>query len=261
LLRDTEGNLFGTTSEGGAVGSQLCLLGCGVVFEVDEKGNETVLYTFTGGADGSHPAASLVRDSNGNFYGTTELGGTVNDLCPSGCGVVFKLDSAGKETVLHSFTGGKDGSEPYAGLLLDSNGNFYGTTLGGGKVTEACPSGCGVVFELPSKGELSVLHSFTAGKDGAGPAGNLVMNNGILYGTTLFGGNSGCGEDTCGVVFEVTSSRKETVLHRFTYAEGSNPIAGLTLDSTTGNFYGTTSGGGASCNIEGECGAVFKIAP
>jgi uncharacterized repeat protein (TIGR03803 family) len=139
VVRDKDGNLYGTTSTGG-VGA--CYgSGCGTIFKVDEFGNETVLYSFTGGADGGNPRAGLIRDSEGNLYGTTYYGGdlTCNTL---GCGVVFKLDRAGKESVLHTFKGNPDGANPSAGLIRDRSGNLYGVAGQGGAF------GSGTVFEI-----------------------------------------------------------------------------------------------------------------
>jgi len=132
LIFDAKGNLYGTTYAGGASDN-------GVVFKLSSKGEETVLYSFTGGADGSGPYAGLIFDAKGNLYGTTWAGGA------SGAGVVFKLSSKGKETVLHSFTGGADGKYPASDLIFDANGNLYGTTYAGGG------SGAGVVFKLSSR--------------------------------------------------------------------------------------------------------------
>ena len=128
LVRDGAGNLYGTTFNGGTTGGPCGSTGCGVVFEVDKTGKETVLYAFTGGADGGYPQAGLVRDAAGNLYGTTSFGGATSFCFGSGCGVVFKLDKTGKETVLYAFTGGADGGEPVAGLVRDTAGNLYGTT-------------------------------------------------------------------------------------------------------------------------------------
>lgn len=140
LVRDQEGNLYGTTGEGGE-------FGWGVAYKLDPTGTETVLHTFTGGADGAYPYAGLVRDAKGNLYGTTLLAGEIFLG-----GVVYMLDPAGNETVLHNFTGGADGAFPYATLVLDEAGNLYGTTSSGGDLTSlnaACAGyGCGVVFEL-----------------------------------------------------------------------------------------------------------------
>lgn len=119
LVRDSAGNLYGTAVLSGGSGH-------GVVFKVNPTGQETVLITFTGGADGALPYGGLVRDSTGNFYGTTSAGGTFQ------WGNIFKLDTTGTETVLYSFTGGADGSCPMSGLIRDSAGNLYGTTQYGG---------------------------------------------------------------------------------------------------------------------------------
>jgi len=139
LIRDSNGNLYGTTEYGGASNN-------GIVFKVDVKKQETILYTFTGGADGGNPAAGLIRDADGNLYGTTEYGGASNN------GVVFKVDAKQQETVLYSFTGGADGANPVAGLIRDASGNLYGTTSTGGNGVPDCvpftQSGCGVVFKL-----------------------------------------------------------------------------------------------------------------
>src|SRR5882724_10153447 len=122
----------------------------------------TVLYSFKGGTDGANPYGSLVGDSAGNLYGTTLYGGT------SGFGTVFKLDTTGAETVLHSFTGVPDGRNPYAGLVRDAAGNLYGTTYYGG-ASNNCFWGCGTVFVLDTAGAETVLHSFMGFSDGANP--------------------------------------------------------------------------------------------
>jgi len=130
VIRDEKGNLFGATEGGGDSGCDFGG-GCGVVFELDTAGKETVLYIFAGSTDGGYPEGGLVRDAAGNLYGTTYAFG--NTGCQGGgCGVVFKVDKAGKETVLHTFTGGKDGGQPHAGLIFDGKGNLYGTTSVGG---------------------------------------------------------------------------------------------------------------------------------
>jgi uncharacterized repeat protein (TIGR03803 family) len=120
------------------------------VFKVDREGKESVLYSFTGGADGAETFAGVVRDEQGNLYGTTYFGGDFSgSLCTSaGCGVVFKLDPTGKETVLHTFTGGTDGANPNAGLLPGEEGNLYGTASDGGDTSCSAPYGCGVVFKI-----------------------------------------------------------------------------------------------------------------
>jgi len=181
VIRDAAGNLYGTTFASGASG-------LGTVFKIDTQGYETVLYSFRGGADGEYPSAGLVRDAAGNLYGTTNSGGS------SGGGIVFKISSAGKETVLHSFKGGKDGEYPYASVIRDAAGNLYGTTYGGGA------SGWGTVFEIDPTGKETVLYSFAGAADGASPEGGLVQDTaGHLYGTTKYGGAFGAG-----TVFELS---------------------------------------------------------
>jgi len=247
LIRDKEGNLYGTTSGGGVSGGGLS--GEGTVFRLDTAGRESVLHSFTG-PDGANPIAGLIRDEAGNLYGTTAFGGFLN-CAGTGCGVVFKLDPAGNETVLHSFTW-PDGAFPVAGLVQDNEGNLYGTTQGGGAFNE------GTVFKLDTAGLVTVLHSFTGGTDGAIPqeAGLVQDKAGNLYGTTSLGGNLGCyAPSGCGVVFKLDPAGAETVLHRFTWLGGVFPFAGLVQDKA-GNLYGTTTDGGAS-----GFGTVFTLAP
>ena len=182
LVRDSSGNLYGTTYSGGASS-------VGTVFKVTKTGTETVLHSFAGGADGEYPYASLVRDSSGNLYGTTSEGGASN------VGTAFKVTPTGHETVLYSFAGGTDGANPFAGLVRDRKGNLYGTTEAGDS------SGVGTVFKLTATGQETVLHTFTGGTtDGANPFGGLVRDAaGNLYGTTFVGGAFGHG-----AVYEIT---------------------------------------------------------
>jgi uncharacterized repeat protein (TIGR03803 family) len=181
LIRDSAGNLYGTTNGGGASSA-------GVVFKIDVSGTETVLYSFTGGVDGGFPLAGVIRDPAGNLYGTTNGGGA------SSAGVVFKVDTSGNETALYSFTGGADGGFPlWVVLARDSAGNLFGTTAGGGT------AGVGVVFKVNPAGQETVLHSFTGGADGGTPyAGVILGPEGKLYGTTAFGGQT-----NAGAVFEI----------------------------------------------------------
>lgn len=203
LIQDKFGDLFGTTYYGGTFGK-------GTVFELTAAGAESVLYDFTGNTDGGYPSAGLVPDAHGNVYGTTVGGGT------SGQGVVFKLSRAGAETVLYDFTGGSSGGSPDAGLAVDPQGNFYGTTVNGGA------NGLGTVFKLTPSGVHSVLYSFV-GTDGANPEAGLVRDTaGNLYGTTLNGGASGHG-----VVFKVTVSGSESVLHDFAGSPQTVPLTGM----------------------------------
>jgi uncharacterized repeat protein (TIGR03803 family) len=203
LLRDAAGNLYGTTDLGGAESEACSGFGhaCGVVFKLSPTGTESVLHTFTGGADGANPYAGLTQDAAGNLYGTASGGGSSACNPPYGCGVVFKLSPTGPDfTVLHSFTGGADGQLPLAGLVRDAAGNLYGTTAFGGA------SDNGVVFKLSTTGIEMVLHSFTGGADGAQPYAGLILDlAGNLYGTTKYGGDnsSTCYKGTCGVVFRL----------------------------------------------------------
>jgi uncharacterized repeat protein (TIGR03803 family) len=262
LVEDKAGNLFGTTYIGGEYG-------VGTVFKVDTGGNESVLYNFTGGSDGCAPYPGVTLDSAGNLYGVTAEGG--NGFCNDGVGVVFEVDAAGHETVLHTFEGG-DGATPGSVLTFDSQGNLYGTTgHGGGNAGCGAESGCGTVFKLtPQSGGTwseNVLYSFCSLKncaDGAEPdSGPLARDaDGNIYGTTYFGGaHQNCDGNACGVVFKLDTSGKETVLHSFTEgSDGANPVAGLVMDGQ-GNLYGVTQTGGAACYSDFTCGVLFKVTP
>jgi uncharacterized repeat protein (TIGR03803 family) len=230
LLLDAAGNLYGTTLEGGTFDE-------GTVFKVDPSGNETVLHNFTSSnGAGAYPLGGLVMDAAGNLYGTTQFGGSSND------GTVFKLDTSGNETVLHSFAD-YDGGNPGAGLIMDAAGNLYGTTRQGG-LLEA-----GTVFKLDTSGTETVLYSFGSFGDGAHPAPALIMDKaGNLYGTTVQGGTA-----FNGTVFKLDISGNETVLHSFTGNDGGSPLAALVMDAA-GNLYGTTNQGGANGS-----GTVFEL--
>ena len=271
IVFDQKGNLYGTTSGGGAYGG-------GVVFRLTPEGKETVLYNFcarTNCVDGGNPTAGLVIDQRGNLYGTTSLGGAYGSgYCSDvqyGCGVVFKLTPEGTETVLHSFCaqGGEnctDGAGPYAGVVLDQKGNLYGTTEGGGNLQAG-----GVAFKVTPEGKETVLYSFCAQggcTDGDEPDAGLVLDQkGNLYGTTVGGGieSGDCFPQGCGIVFRLTPKGKETVLYRFCTqnkcTDGTGPEAGLVFDQK-GNLYGTTELGGAynGCNQGGfGCGVIFQL--
>jgi uncharacterized repeat protein (TIGR03803 family) len=241
LFRDQADNLYGTTAVGGSAA-------LGTVFKLDTSGNETVLYNFTGGADGGFPYGALVGDTAGNLYGTTAEGGD-----SSSYGVVFKLDSGGTETVLHTFTGGTtDGCSPKGGLLRDRAGNLYGTTVYCGAY------GFGTVFKIDTGGTETVLHSFAGGSsDGAYPYYSILLmdTNGNLYGVTENGGGSANCNSGCGVVYRLSKSGKVTVLHSFAggTTDGCVPVGTLTVDQDD-NFYGTTNSCG-SFNL----GTVWKV--
>jgi len=234
VILDSKGNVYGTASGGGAAGD-------GVVFKIDTSGKETVLYSFTGGSDGGSPLGSIISDSAGNLYGTTNGGGA------SGAGVVFKVDRSGNETVLYSFSGGADGGYPLAGLIRDPAGNLYGTSSGGGA------AGAGVVFKIDPSGDEEVLYAFTGGADGGYPLWVVLARDsaGNLYGTTSSGGTA-----NEGVLFKIDKSGNESVLHSFTGgADGGTPYAGVILGPEK-QLYGATAFGG-----QANVGVVFEIKP
>lgn len=271
LVSDAQGNLYGTTSFGGA---NPC--SCGVVFKLtpssDGGWTESILYTFKGGSDGAEPTAGIIFDAAGNIYGTTVYGGH-SSYCPGskdvlGCGTVFRLkpDSSGtwEESVLYRFKGGQDGGNPATALVMDSHGNLYGTTS-----CQDAP-GCidGTVFKLaPASGvpwKETVLHNFThSDQDGSAPYGTLVMDAaGNLYGTTSQGGP---GYE--GTVFEVSplADGAWTYTRVFSFglppAVGYHPFGGVIVDATGTNLYGMTFGGGYPCHDTGGsgCGIVFRL--
>jgi len=260
LVFDTAGNLYGTTSQGGAYGF-------GVVFELAPQSNGTwkysVLHSFGNGTDGKGPSGGVIFDSAGNLYGTTSFGGTTTTFCAGGCGMAYKLSpgSGGQwtETVLYNFcsqSGCADGNDPLGSLVLDTAGNLYGATHNGGSPTT--PSSEGTVFQLTppaASGEWTVttLHSFpnNGGSDGNYPTGGLTLTYSqatvLLYGTTTYGGC--CGNNGLLYRLEQTSGGLpwfEIPLYGFcgACAEGSSPNGGLVLDPS-GSVYGTTFNGGA----------------
>ena len=285
LVRDAAGNFYGTTQQGGITGG-LCansgLNGCGTVFELDPSGNESVLYRFTGAADGEFPAAGLVRDAAGNLYGTTQYGGVTSSACGIGCGTVFKLDPAGTLTVLHS-----PGSS--GGLVMDAAGNLYGSTSEGifkldpaGTFTVLDSSatsgatlaldaagnlygttgGTGTVFKLDTSDTYTTLYSFTGnGGDGSDPRADVILDGaGNLYGTTSAGGAPNClgGNNSkvgCGTVFKLTPAGAETV---FSLMGANTPVAGLVRD-TAGNLYGAAKFAGSRAGS--LSGVVFEMDP
>jgi uncharacterized repeat protein (TIGR03803 family) len=254
VVFDKNGNLYGI-AEGGLQSGGRC--GCGVVYKLDTTGHFTTLYTFTGGTDGANPVGSLVLDSAGNLYGATLRGGNLSDCGPIGCGVIFKVDPSGNETVLHTFTGGADGARPNGFLLLDPKGNLYGTATSGGYPKCNNPGGfeapgCGVVFKLTPSGTEKVLATFS-GRNGANPVAGLLADSAFnLFGTTEFGGAS-----NDGTVFELNKNGV-TLLHTFSlYVDGQAPEAGVIRDAQ-GNLYGTTWGS-IMFGCELNCGSVFKL--
>ena len=232
---DAAGNLYGATSNGGSNGF-------GVAYKLSPTGAETILHSFAGGSDGANPSGAVVLDAAGNVFGTTSEGGSAEGAFDAG--VVYKLDPSGNETILHSFAAGTDGANPIAGLTIDSQGNLYGTTVGGGSLFS------GVVFKVTAAGKETVLYTFTGGADGSYAAAPLTLANGNLYGTTESGGSGH------GVIFTLNSSLKQTVLYTFTGgSDGGSPSSGVVFDKK-GNLYGTTPEGGP-----GGFGVVYTLAP
>jgi uncharacterized repeat protein (TIGR03803 family) len=247
VISDSGGDLYGTTSVGGTSN-------VGTVFKLAADGTESVLYSFAGGSDGANPMARLLRDSSGNLYGTTYMGG-------GGFGAVFKVASNGTETLLHEFDG-TDGFWPAAGLIADSQGNLYGTTSIGG-TAEA-----GVIFKIAPDDTETTVHNFAGyPSDGDAPTGDLIEDkSGNLYGTTSAGGSNYACETSltfgCGTIFKFAPDGTLTLLYGFPDANnGETPNAGLFVGKKK-ELYGTTAFGGnnncASSNGSG-CGTVFKI--
>jgi uncharacterized repeat protein (TIGR03803 family) len=250
---DGAGNLYGTTVSGGT-GGTCAGDGCGVVFKLTKSGSswtQSVLYSFKGGNDGYGPGGGVIFDKKGNLYGTTPDGGSNSD------GTVYELSPHGgqwKERVIHTFTGGSDGSTGSLGMLLiDKTGNLYGIAELGGD------NGAGAVFRMsPAAGgkwKFSTLYGFKGQPDAGFPYGGLIADaKGNLYGTTYYGGENGVGS-----VFKLTRGSggkyTESVLYSFSPNDGNSPTSTLTFDAA-GALYGTTSSGGDSgCG----CGTVFKL--
>jgi uncharacterized repeat protein (TIGR03803 family) len=253
-----DGTLYGTTNEGGSAG-------LGTVFKlvpVNGTYKETIVYSFQGGTDGANPSSSgVVLDGAGNLYGTTSYGGGTG--CSGlGCGTVFKIDPTGQESILYAFGPVPDGENPNAGLIEDSAGNLYGTTVNGGT------SNKGTVFMLNASGGETILHSFAGSPDGWAPWAGLFRDAaGNLFGTTAGGGDksTGCFGQGCGTVFEITSAGEEEVLYSFfNWRDEAYPYGGVVEDKA-GNLYGTTlsgaAGSGYACVYYGKCGTVFMLSP
>lgn len=237
LIQATDGNFYGATT--------------GDVFKITPAGDVTVLYTFGtvgGTSDAYDPHDGLIQGADGNFYGTTFHGGA------NSVGTVFKITPSGVETVLHSFGASGDGTFPAGGLVQGTDGNFYGTTSGGGV------NSLGTVFKVTPSGVETVLHSFGASTDGDTPYARLTRGtDGNFYGTTFLGGATGDG-----TVFKITPAGVETILHSFgaTSTDATKPTSGV-IQATDGNFYGTTSTGGTPVCLPGcpGLGTVFKVTP
>lgn len=256
LLVDSAGNIYGTTTGGGAFLCDNDTIGCGIVYRLSPPKSggpwtQTILYNFSGGDDGWYPYSGVISDSEGNLYGTALQGG------PSQCGVVFELSPTGNDQwtqqVLHPLT--LDGCNPAGGLVFDGLGNLYGTAETGGAW------GWGTAFELSPSPDgnwtYSTIHDFNSdGTDGAQPWAGLILDNaGNLYGSTRFGGAFGFG-----IVFELmpdSGNWTESILHSFAGGnDGANLFFNLVFDSA-GNLYGTTASGGGPKGY----GTIFRLTP
>jgi uncharacterized repeat protein (TIGR03803 family) len=231
LVGDSSGNLYGTTNKGGTDGF-------GTIYEISSTGVESILHTFAGGTDGEFPNGTLARDGVGDLYGTTTAGGIDSE------GTVFELPAKSAETILHAFTGKKDGAAPQGGVIYVS-GTLYGTTSVGTKSPD------GQVFGLGVNGTYGTLVKFN-GTDGQLPSAGLLADaSSNLYGDTEAGGADGAG-----VVFKINASGKEKVLYSFTGgADGKTPDSTL-IENARSVLYGTTINGGA-----GSFGVVFAVTP
>ncbi len=237
LIFDSQGNLYGTTTQGGTHGPGL---GYGTLFKYDTSGMINRLFPFDG-THGLFPHAGLVFDSQGNLYGTTTNGGTTG--LPNGDGTLFQYDSSGMIHRLYNFDG-THGRFPNAGVIFDSQGNLYGTTTQGGQFDD------GTLFEYDTSGMLHTLYSFDGTQHGRFPNAGLVFDSqGNLYGTTT---NGGPNNQDYGTVFKY-DGHSVTVLYSFDKTHGRYPNAGLIFDSQ-GNLYGTTTQGGNH-----DFGTIFRL--
>ena len=245
LIQGKDGSLYGTTSRGSA---NICTIRptynvhCGTIFKITTSGTLTTLAVFDQ-AHGFSPSSPLVQATDGNFYGTTPMGGANYP----GFGTVFEVTPSGTLTVLHSFDA-TDGEKSYAALVQGTDGNFYGTTsFGGGN-----PNFGGTVFKITPTGTLTTLHSFGSGDSTGASAGLIQATDGNFYGTT-----SGFGVSNTGTVFKITPSGTLTALHTFDGADGELPYSTL-VEGSNGDLYGTTKYGASSACSEG-CGTIFSL--
>lgn len=241
LTEASDGNFYGVASQGGAHLD-------GALFKITPAGGESLLYTFgQSPTDAAYPAGGLIQATDGYLYGATTNGGSYGY---GGGGAVYKVSLSGTESIVYSFAApSPQGTYPVGGLLQASDGNYYGMTTEGGA------SNCGTAFSLTPGGSLSVLHSFQYGSDGCHPTGELLQGaDGRFYGTTTVGGI--INTNGLGVVFSLTPSGTETVLHAFSDTpDGRTPSGGL-IQGNDGNFYGLTSQGGTN-----GVGTIYMIDP
>ena len=277
LTPGNHGEFYGTTAGGGGYLSGCSGTGCGTVFQLTPPSRnqpmwtETVLYSFTDGADGAYPFARVTLGAHGVLFGTTYLGGYNGAACSGyGCGTVFALtpprpgQTNWTESVLYAFTGGADGGSPGVGLT-EFRGSLYGTTATFG------PLNAGVAFRVspPQHGQTTwtqtVIHAFGAPGDGASPSAGFTLAGDTLLSTTNFGGRTNCLSSGCGTIYQLTpigrgdQKWRETIVHEFNGFDGSLPGWEPTLDSS-GALYATAAWGGAGgCAYSPGCGAAVKL--
>jgi uncharacterized repeat protein (TIGR03803 family) len=288
VILAADGNLYGTTIEGGANGtSSFIAAPAGTLFRITPGGELTTVYNFCSQVnfysvcvDGAAPYG-LLQAADGNLYGITNAGGNGNPSNPAcynpdgglyGCGTIFQITASGKLTTLYAFCAHPnkdgfcpDGQSPAETLVEGSDGNFYGTTAIGG-ANPCAGFGCGTIFEITSSGTFSTIYNFCPDQsscvDGQGPGMLLQGPDGNLYGATSQGGPLGGGS-----IFEISPTGTLTTLYGFcnssngSCADGSEPIA--LIQANDGNFYGTTASGGATCLFSGTlgCGTIFRLTP
>ncbi len=248
LVFGADGSLYGTTSSGGPSNPN-CPTGCGTVYKITPSGLLTTLGNFDY-INGWLPLAGLAIGTDGNFYGTTYLGGFVGTGCQAGCGTVFKVTPTGSLAVVTNFNK-NTGRNSQSGLTLGSDGKFYGLTASGGT------NKFGTVFRVSTTGKIKVLTNFT-GANGSSARGTMALgSDGNFYGTTTLGGAS-----SSGTVFKVTPSGSLTTLVNFSGVNGSLPFASV-IQGSDSKFYGTTANGGTfiSSACQFGCGVVFQLQP
>jgi uncharacterized repeat protein (TIGR03803 family) len=229
-IQGSDGQFYGTSNGG--------TNRFGTAYKVDMAGGLTLLHTFTGGNDGSYPAGGLIEGADGGYYGTAEFGGANNK------GTVFKVDSSGNFSLIYTFTGAADGAIPASGLILGTDGNYYGVALTGGT------NNSGVIFRVTPAGALSTLYTFTNGTDGNSPQSLVQGSDGNFYGSADGGVNGQ------GTLFKVSPSGTFTLLHAFNTTDGINPTGRL-VEGADGSLYGVavTGGGGGA----GDGGTIYKV--
>ncbi len=243
LIQASDGNLYGTTFYTDHDDRTGYFTGGGTAFQITLDGTLTILHQFAGGADGYGPNGGLVQASDGTLYGSTRYTGGDDMGHFFGGGTVFQMTLDGTVTTLHEFAGGTDGYQPFAGLVIATDGTFYGTTGAGGMPNQ------GTVFQIASDGTIAIVHAFASGAEGAQPfAGLIQATDGNFYGTT-----QRAGALNNGTVFTIATDGTVTTLHDVdSGAEGAAPQA--LIQGIDGNFYGTTLG-----QIGAHSGSVFRL--